>query len=77
MSKCICQFGPFSTPTALGQSLEMALVKEYNVGWFLVVNFYFFSINFCWFVAAIFDLVRDVEAIFHLPYVLTASGNLF
>ena len=33
-------------------------------------------IIFC-FVVAIFDLVHDVETIFHLPYVLTASGNLF
>ena len=33
-------------------------------------------INFCFFVA-IFDLVHDVETIFHLSYVLTAFGNLF
>ena len=33
-------------------------------------------IIFC-FVVAICDLVRDVETIFHLSYVLTASGNLF
>ena len=31
---------------------------------------------FC-FVVAICDLVHDVETIFHLYYVLTASGNLF
>ena len=31
---------------------------------------------FC-FVVAIFDLVHAVETIFHLSYVLTASGNLF
>ena len=31
---------------------------------------------FC-FVVAICDLVHDVETIFHLSYVLTASGNLF
>ena len=31
---------------------------------------------FC-FVVAICDLVHDVGAIFHLSYVLTASGNLF
>ena len=41
----------------------------------------FFSRNFeiiifC-FVVAICDLVHDVETIFHLSYVLTASGNLF
>ena len=34
-----------------------------------------FEIIFC-FVVAICDLVHDVETIFHLPYVLTASGNL-
>ena len=33
-------------------------------------------IIFC-FVVAICDLVHDVETIFHLSYVLTASGNLF
>ena len=33
-------------------------------------------IIFC-FVVAIFDLVHDVETIFHLSYLLTASGNLF
>ena len=32
-------------------------------------------IIFC-FVVAICDLVHDVETIFHLSYVLTASGNL-
>ena len=33
-------------------------------------------IIFC-FVVAICDLVHDVETIFHLSYLLTASGNLF
>ena len=33
-------------------------------------------IIFC-FVVAIYDLVQDVETIFYLSYVLTASGNLF
>ena len=33
-------------------------------------------IIFC-FVVAICDPVHDVETIFHLSYVLTASGNLF
>ena len=33
-------------------------------------------INFC-FVVAICDIVYNVETIFHLSYVLTASGNLF
>ena len=33
-------------------------------------------IIFC-FAVAICDLVHDVETIFHLSYLLTASGNLF
>ena len=33
-------------------------------------------IIFC-FVVAICDLVHDVDTLFHLSYVLTASGNLF
>ena len=33
-------------------------------------------INFC-FVVAICDLVHGVETIFHISYVLPASGNLF
>ena len=36
----------------------------------------FLRLFFC-FVVAICDLVNDVETIFHLSYVLTASGNLF
>ena len=43
-----------------------------------MVNFFriFEIIIFC-FVVAICDIVHDVESIFHLIYVLTASGNLF
>ena len=43
-----------------------------------VVNFLriFEIIIFC-FVVAICDLVHAVEAMYGLPYVLTASGNLF
>ena len=43
-----------------------------------VDNFFriFEIIIFC-FVFAIFDLVQNVETIFHISYVLTASGNLF
>ena len=43
-----------------------------------MVNFFriFEIIIFC-FVVAICDLVHDVETIYHLSYVLTASGNLF
>ena len=36
----------------------------------------FAIIIFC-FVVAIFDLVHDVGTIFHLSYMLKASGNLF
>ena len=41
-------------------------------------NFFriFEIIIFCC-VVAICDLVHNVETIFHLSYVLTASGNLF
>ena len=43
-----------------------------------VNNFFcIFETIICWFVVAICDLVHDVETIFHLSYVLTASGNLF
>ena len=38
--------------------------------------FVFLKIFFC-FVVAICDLVHDVETVFHLYYLLTASGNLF
>ena len=43
-----------------------------------VDNFLYFwiIIIFC-FVVAKCDLMHDVETIFHLSYVLTASGNLF
>ena len=43
-----------------------------------VDNFFVFLrlLYFC-FVVAICDLVHDVETIFHLSYVLTASVNLF
>ena len=37
--------------------------------------FVFLRFVFC-FVVAICDLVHDVETIFHLSYVLIASGNL-
>ena len=43
-----------------------------------VVSFFrIFEIIIVCFVVAICDLVHDVETIFHLSYVLTASGNLF
>ena len=38
---------------------------------------YLLRLLFFCFVVAICDLVHDVETIFHLSYVLTASGNLF
>ena len=37
----------------------------------------FRDVNYFWYAVAIFDLVHAVEAIFPLPYQLTASGNLF
>ena len=43
----------------------------------LVVNLFISLKLFFCFVVATFDLVHDVEAIFHLPLLLTASGNLF
>ena len=39
--------------------------------------FRIFEIIICCCADAICDLVHDVETIFHLSYVLTASGNLF
>ena len=42
-----------------------------------VVNFCIVEIIIFCFVVAICDLVHDVETVFHLSYVLTASGNLF
>ena len=43
-----------------------------------VVNlFRIFEIIISCYVVAICDLVHDVETIFHRPYVLTASGNLY
>ena len=43
-----------------------------------VDNFFvFFEIIIFCFVVAICGLVHDVETIFHLSFVLTASGNLF
>ena len=43
-----------------------------------VYNFFvFLRLLFFCFVVAICDIVHDVETIFHLSYVPTASGNLF
>ena len=39
------------------------------VNFFCIFEFFFFC-----FVVAIWNLVHDVEAIFHLPELLTASG---
>ena len=44
---------------------------------FIVVIFSMFEMIIFYFVIAIFDLVHDVEAILHLPYLQTASGYLF
>ena len=43
----------------------------------VVSYFVFLEIFIFCFVVVICDLVHDVETIFHLSYVLTASGNLF
>ena len=42
-----------------------------------VDNFSYFEIIIVCCVVAICDLVHDVETIFHLSYVPTASGNIF
>ena len=47
------------------------------MGWFWFFKFLKLVFLFVFFVVAIFDLVHDVEAIFHLPKVLTASGIFF
>ena len=43
----------------------------------MVIFFVFLRLFFFCFVVTLYDLVHDVEPIFHLSYVLTASGNLF
>ena len=48
-----------------------------NIGCFQWTIFRSFEIIIFCFVFAICDLVHDVETIFHLSYLLTASGNLF
>ena len=49
-----------------------------NVGLFQWSIFRIFEIIIIYcFVVAICDLVHDVITIFHISYVLTASGNLF
>ena len=57
-------------PHSLEQGVQRRMIS--------VVNFFFFlKFLFSCFVVAICDLVHDVETIFHLSYVLTASGNFF
>ena len=43
----------------------------------MVIIFSIFLIRCFWVVVAIFDLVRDVEAIYGLCLLQAASGNLF
>ena len=43
----------------------------------VIILFCIFEIIIFCFVAAICDLVHDVETIFPISYVLTVSGNLF
>ena len=40
-------------------------------------KFFFVFLKFFYFIDAIFDLVHDVETVFHLPELLSGSGNLF
>ena len=43
----------------------------------MVNSFVFFEIIIFYFVAAICDLVHAVKAMYGIPSVLTASGNIF
>ena len=43
----------------------------------MVIFFVFLKLCFFYFTIVIYDLVHDVEAIFHHLYPLTASGNIF
>ena len=43
----------------------------------MIIFFKFLKFFFFCFVVAIFDLVYDMEAIFHLPKMQTASENRF
>ena len=58
------------TTYALNHGVQRKMISMDN---FLV----FLRLSFFCFVVAICDLVHDVETIFHLSYLLTASGNLF
>ena len=49
---------------------------RYNLRWFKWSFVEFLKLIIC-FVVPIFDIVHDVEAIFSLPLLLTASGNHF
>ena len=48
-----------------------------TAGWFGDQFFRVFEVIIFCFVVAICDLVHDLEALFHIPLLLTASGNLF
>ena len=55
------------------------LMMQFNWSYCRVFSgqfFCIFEIIFFGFVVAICDLVHDVDTIFHVSYVLTASGNL-
>ena len=64
----------FSYVLELYGSVEIVTGATYDD--FRGLFYHIFEFFFC-FVVAICYLVHDVETIFHLSYVLTASGNLF
>ena len=76
LNACILGFGQnafymnFLGPETLKHRVHL---RMFSVDTFFHI---FEIINFCC-VVAICDLVHDVETIFQLSYVLTASGNLF
>ena len=54
----------------INHGVQRRMISVDNVFVFLRLLFFVFFVAIC-------DLVHDVETIFHLSYVLTASGNLF
>ena len=70
-----CPIGKQTVTIENSQSTENHGVQRMMIS---VDNFFvFFEIIIFCFVVAICDLVHDVITIFHLSYLLTASGNLF
>ena len=54
-------------------TIRRCLSHGYNVGWFSLQFFHILEIQVVCFVVVICGLVNNVGAIFHLPYLLTAS----